>query len=251
MTLRRRRGERDLLPGSEWVGVDGAAAGGSGRWGQGAGLVLLLAAILLLFAFFAARTAGFRELVADHWAQVLGVRPQIGASRLAWNGDLVLEGVAIVPPEGGPPLFQGPEIRLRWRPFRGGLWILIRPELRVDGRGSSLFPGLRGLNEVAAWPELEDRLSADLPSARWEVREGRMDAYASGLNVWRVERLSGAACRLDIPGRNAVYFTLFSASGTGLEQMPTHFPREWLWIEGRLIRLTDAEEETKEIRGHD
>jgi len=221
--------------------VGGGGGGGWGGGGGGVGVFLLLILILFGFAFFAVRTAGFRELVADRWAETLGVRPVIGTSRLSFGGEVVFADVRIMPPEGSPPLLQVAEVRIRWRPD-GIHRILLRPVLRVDGRGSALFPALAGLEKVETWEELEEELSGPVPPGRWEVRDGTIEGLDPKGGVrWRVDRIKGNAWRLDIPGREAIYFHLSSADGSGLRSMPGQFPRQWLWVDGGVVRLPGAE----------
>ena len=253
MTLRGRFDERT----SEWPLEEGQAANGEKgpegyRGIRGMGVVLLLGVILGVFFFIAARTAGFRELIADRWSETLGVRPHIGSSRLSFNGDLVFHGVHVGISEGGSAILQIPEVRFRWRPRIGTQRILVRPVLRLDGRGGAFFEGLRGLEKAEHWEEIEESLSGSIPSGRWEVREGAIESMDMGGRVrWRVDKIRGVACRLDIPAHDAIYWKLDSVVGTGLRAIPRVFPREWLWMDGRIIRLAGVERRPEEDDRHD
>ena len=94
-------------------------------------LVLILGVSLFLFS----RTEGFRSLVSDRIENTIGVQLEAEASRIAWSGEVIFEGVRSISGEDGrEPGFTAGSVRFLADPlavFRGDYVPALR-SVRID-----------------------------------------------------------------------------------------------------------------------
>lgn len=172
---------------------------GMGRLARFVVTVLILAAILLTTVFFAVRTEMGRELVKEGLEKRLGMKLNVGSTRIGWPYVLVAEDVQSIKSRSGSgekeALFEAGEIRIglgfrpRWRlsVYKGVLNLVEDRDGNWDPEVFSRLSELplKGVTEIAkVTEELRRNVALYLSecSINWLNSDGNAGASAKGIS---------------------------------------------------------------------
>ena len=234
-------------------------------------LAAVLAILLILYVglLLAARTEGFRSLIAQRWQKQWGVPLQIVSSSLTPTLELRLRGITTVepPPDVKPtvsdesaaeepqPRLQAKEVRLKWS-------LLMFKFTRIQVKGAridfAMNPAQGWVPEkwarwagqadaITGWSWMPKKTSEPAPSHAWP-RLGESEFTIEDLDIfWHasadgpvasVEKIFMYATPLHPPGRTLMHVRLGAKACRGEDGiMSGPFEAEWILYEGGCVRL--------------
>ncbi len=209
--------------------------GGPHRSGKGGCLAVLLISLILLLAvgWLAARTDGFRGLLESRLGQRLGVDIRLGAARLVWPYDLLLENISTA--NGGPGMWRIKRLRagLRWD---GSPRVLVEgAEASFRRVGDSWSPApLAGLGGLQDLSEVHALFADELRRWHLDVKDSAIWwAPEDGAPLSLVEGLTFRTTRIRALSRPMRYYELaVRALQRGDGRRCRQFHREWIAVEG-------------------
>ena len=229
--------------------VSSVEEGRQGCLGRLLGTLVVLALILLVTVYFAARTEGGRAFVEDRLERRLGVALTVGGTAIGWPYALVIRDVAS---DGfgqeGRAGFHADEVRIsRLHPRLRRCVTVHRPvlHLALDDDGAWRPAAFARLGELwrmelgevsratTGWRE-QTTLHVHEASLRWYDQEGQERASAGGVSFQVVP--------VRIPGRDMFYCRLSAYNVSGPDGERLHdVETEWLTSErGRDVLLSEA-----------
>lgn len=228
--------------------------------------LVVIVAILYGGLLLAARTEGFRSLVAQRWEKQCGIPVHISSSSLTPAFELRLRGITTVEKpsaskpatdeEAPKPRLQVKEVRLKWSLSKFRFTRVLLQGARVDfvpdaGGGWSPTPFARWAREADAltgwkWspPAPGSSSESEVPMPRGNEIELRIEdldmfwhASADGPAA-SVEQISLSMTPLHPPGRTLTHVRLGAKACRGADGVASGpFEAEWILFDGGCVRL--------------
>ncbi len=237
-------------------------------------LAAVMAILLILYVglLLAARTEGFRSLMAQRWQKQWGVPLQIVSSALTPALELRLRGITTPEPppdvkptvsdesaaEAPQPKLQAKEVRLIWSLLKFKFTRIQVKGARIDfaldpDQGwlpESWARGAEQADAMTGWSWMPKKMSRPAPPHAWpRLGEGEFTiqdldifwhASADG-PVASVEKIFMNVTPLHPPGRTLTHVRLGARACRGEDGIMTGpFEAEWILYEGGCVRLGEA-----------
>ena len=197
------------------------------------GTLLIIAAILLVFGFFAARTEGFKNYLQDQIQKRTGQRFDIGDTRIGWPYDLVLQDVKYRDPHADA---KG---TLTMKEVRVGISLDLTWRIGVTGADLTLVESTEGqwtpallaalgpikrmgeVSEITSDLQTQVLLDVEDSTIQWINRKGERTGTAKGLGF--------VMTLLHPPNRTLCYFRLTAREVVRANDGRIHdVDREWV-----------------------